>query len=105
MVAKIREDGPDEGKKKIVVQASGDGGYDEWLASLKGDRAPYSLLRLITGDRESKRFKFVIILWFGPSLGMVSTRSKLQSMVCCDVHKVLSASERAGKMYSILLQP
>ena len=87
MVVKIRDDGPDigksgdatnwatfgyEGKKKIVVQASGDGGYDEWLASLKDDQAQYSLLRLITGDRESKRVKFVMILWLGPNLGMVS---------------------------------
>lgn len=69
--------------QKIVPKAKGaapidgrtdqiDGsGVDEWLANLNDDEVQFSLLKMTMGDRESKRPKFVMVTWIGPSVGVM----------------------------------
>jgi len=58
-----------EGNNKIVKQAAGAGGLDELKAELKEDQVQYGYLRVVSGDSESKRAKFVFISWVGERVG------------------------------------
>ena len=46
-------------------------GVDEWLAGLNDDEVQFSLVKMTMGDRESKRPKFVLVTWIGPSVGVM----------------------------------
>eukprot|EP00026_Physarum_polycephalum_P017821 Phypoly_transcript_19170.p1 GENE.Phypoly_transcript_19170~~Phypoly_transcript_19170.p1 ORF type:complete len:146 (+),score=22.88 Phypoly_transcript_19170:96-533(+) len=58
-----------EGNSKIVVQGSGTGGLEELKGSLQDDQVQYGYLRVVSGDSESKRAKFVFISWVGERVG------------------------------------
>ena len=72
-----------EGRDKIVPVGKGAGpidgrtdqidgaGVDEWLSHLKDDEVQFSLLKMTMGNRESKRPKFVMVSWIGPSVGIM----------------------------------
>lgn len=72
-----------EGRDKIVPQSCGemaidgrtDGeggpGIDEFLANLKDDEVQFGMIKFTMGDRESKRPKFVMVAWIGPSVGVM----------------------------------
>jgi len=49
----------------IVVQGKGSGDLEELKGSLAEDQVQYGYLRVISGDSESKRAKFVFISWVG----------------------------------------
>jgi len=61
---------------KIVFQEKGTGGIDELVAKFQDDQAQYAFLRVISGDSESKRTKFVFISWCGPNVGALK-RAKM----------------------------
>jgi len=50
---------------KIVVQATGSGGFNELKDKFKDDECQYAFVRFVTGDEESKRSKFVLLTWGG----------------------------------------
>ena len=54
---------------KIVVQATGSSGWEEFVAAFKDDEAQYGFYRFITGDSESKRAKFLFVSWVGANVG------------------------------------
>ncbi len=58
-----------EGNNKIVVQGSGSGGLEELKGILQDDQVHYGYLRVVSGDSESKRAKFVFISWVGEKVG------------------------------------
>lgn len=72
-----------EGRDKIVPECEGEGhidgrtdgeggpGIDEWHAHLKDDEVQFTLIKFIMGDRESKRPKFILVTWIGPSVGVM----------------------------------
>jgi len=49
----------------IQVQGKGSGDLDELKGTLAEDQVQYGYLRVISGDAESKRAKFVFISWVG----------------------------------------
>jgi hypothetical protein len=53
---------------KIVVQATGSGGFGEFQAVFKDDQCQFGFVRVNTGDNESKRAKFVFVSWVGVSV-------------------------------------
>ncbi|MDP2436304.1 MAG: hypothetical protein Q8P67_11210, partial [archaeon] len=50
----------------VVFQASGTGGFHEFIDNISDSKIQYGLLRLIQGDQESRRVKFVFVRWVGP---------------------------------------
>uniref|UniRef100_A0A7S4BJE2 ADF-H domain-containing protein n=1 Tax=Chrysotila carterae TaxID=13221 RepID=A0A7S4BJE2_CHRCT len=76
-IADVRSDATDtawclfgyEGKSKIVFERKGSGGVDEMVAALDDAKVSYCLLRVVSGDQESKRVKFVFIAYVGPNVG------------------------------------
>jgi len=58
-----------EGNTKIVKVGSGSGGLEELKAVLADDQVQYGYLRVVSGDSESKRAKFVFISWVGEKVG------------------------------------
>lgn len=56
-------------KTKIGVQGTGSGGHAELVSHFADDKVLYALLRLLDGDAESRRTKFVFITWVGASVG------------------------------------
>ena len=68
-----------EGRDKIVPQTKGTApidtehseGFDEWHAALKEDEVQFSLVRVVMGDRESKRPKFVFVSWVGSTVSVM----------------------------------
>mmetsp|Transcript_23211 Transcript_23211/g.47375 ORF Transcript_23211/g.47375 Transcript_23211/m.47375 type:complete len:234 (+) Transcript_23211:145-846(+) len=68
-----------EGKNKLVFAAKGSGGFSEFQSSLADDQCTWAFLRVIAGDQESKRAKFVLVQYNGPSLGgMAKSRAGIQ---------------------------
>jgi hypothetical protein len=61
-----------EGKEKIKVTNSGNGNFDEFKASLSDDRISFGFFRMISGDQESKRVKFVFYLFVGSSANVMA---------------------------------
>jgi len=49
----------------IKVQGKGSGDVEELKALLQDDQSQFGYLRVISGDNESKRAKFVFISWVG----------------------------------------
>jgi len=68
-----------EGRGPITLISKGEGGRTELLDNLPDDKAIFALLRLVTGDQESKRAKFIFITWIGPSTGVMA-RAKAPTM-------------------------
>eukprot|EP01133_Synstelium_polycarpum_P004282 gene4282-5000_t len=60
----------------IVLQNQGTGGLSELAACFQDDQAQYAYLRVISGDSESKRAKFVFISWCGVGVGALK-RAKM----------------------------
>jgi hypothetical protein len=75
---------------KIVSQGKGEGGLAELVEQFADDQAQYAYLRVVSGDSESKRTKFVFISWCGPSVGALK-RAKM-SVHKADVKKVIKVS-------------
>lgn len=61
-------------KAQIDVGSSGSEGFDEFKAYLqdKSDQAVFGFLRLISGDQESRRVKFVFFVFLGTNLGAMA---------------------------------
>jgi len=62
-------------KKKIVVQATGSGDWNEFTSHLKDNEAQFGFVRfLIPADRDSetKRSKFVFVSWVGTGVGRLA---------------------------------
>ena len=63
------------GKSKIVPRVKGSGeaeGYwEEFRAHLSEDQLLFALVRIIMGDAESRRPKFVFIIWLGRNVGVL----------------------------------
>jgi len=59
-------------QKKIVLYATGQGGWDEFTATLKDDCCQFGFIRVNTGDEESKRSKFVFVSWVGQKVGALA---------------------------------
>jgi len=53
----------------LVVQGKGSGGVEELKQLLAEDQCQFGYLRVISGDSESKRVKFVFISWVGERVG------------------------------------
>jgi len=65
-----------EGNAKIVLQGKGSGGVSELVGNFKDDQAQYAYVRVVSGDSESRRTKFVFVSWCGPSVGALK-RAKM----------------------------
>eukprot|EP01114_Cavostelium_apophysatum_P016869 TRINITY_DN488_c0_g1_i1.p2 TRINITY_DN488_c0_g1~~TRINITY_DN488_c0_g1_i1.p2 ORF type:complete len:168 (-),score=50.60 TRINITY_DN488_c0_g1_i1:132-569(-) len=76
-----------EGNTKIVLKGKGTGGVSEMAQQLGEDEAAYGYLRIITGDNESRRTKFVFLSWCGPNVGALK-RAKM-SVHKADIKKIL----------------
>lgn len=75
-----------DGPKKIKMLGSGSGGFDEFRSQLRDDSCSWGYLRfcehqfalsnssnrLLSGDQESKRVKFVFVVWAGQSVGAMA---------------------------------
>mmetsp|Transcript_811 Transcript_811/g.986 ORF Transcript_811/g.986 Transcript_811/m.986 type:complete len:228 (+) Transcript_811:110-793(+) len=76
-----------EGKAKLMVGGKGSGGFAEFKAYLPDDQCTWGFLRVMGGDQESKRPKFVMVQYNGPSLaGMAKSRAGSQKP---DVEKIM----------------
>lgn len=53
----------------VGLTASGTGGLSELVSNLREDACQYGYLRVISGDTESRRAKFVFISWVGDKVG------------------------------------
>lgn len=51
----------------VVFEGSGSGGFDEFIDHISEGKIQFALLRLIQGDQESRRVKFVFVRWVGPA--------------------------------------
>lgn len=68
-----------EGKAKLLVGGKGSGGFEEFRAYLPDDQCTWAFLRMMAGDQESRRPKFVFIQYNGPNLaGMAKSRAGAQ---------------------------
>mmetsp|Transcript_47633 Transcript_47633/g.113403 ORF Transcript_47633/g.113403 Transcript_47633/m.113403 type:complete len:221 (-) Transcript_47633:21-683(-) len=68
-----------EGKNKLVLRNTGSAGFAEFKESCPDDQCTWAFLRMTAGDQESKRAKFVVIQYNGPSLGgMAKSRAGVQ---------------------------
>ncbi|GAM16930.1 hypothetical protein SAMD00019534_001050 [Acytostelium subglobosum LB1] len=65
-----------EGASNIVLQGKGTGGLAELVGNFAADQCQYAYLRVLSGDEESKRAKFVFISWCGESVGALK-RAKM----------------------------
>jgi Cofilin/tropomyosin-type actin-binding protein/SAM domain (Sterile alpha motif) len=85
VVARVRDDKSDtdwvlffydKASGQALYDSSGSGGYDDMVEHISPSKVQYGLLRLLQGDRESRRVKFVFVRWVGPSVPtMVKARS------------------------------
>jgi hypothetical protein len=68
-----------DGPNKVVLQQKGSGALSEAFQHLDDSQAHFVYGRVISGDEESKRTKFVFISWAGPGLSALK-RAKLSGM-------------------------
>jgi hypothetical protein len=71
----------------VTLTSSGTGGLSELVSLLKEDQCQYGYLRVISGDSESRRAKFVFISWVGEKVGALK-RAKT-SVQKAEVKKVI----------------
>ena len=75
-----------EGRDKIVPQGHGElpidgrseemggeghAGMAEFKEHLKDDEVQFAMLKMVMGDRESRRPKFIFVTWIGGSVGVM----------------------------------
>jgi len=60
------------GPKKISLQATGSGDFNEFASKFDDRQAQFGYLRVTTGDSESKRAKFVFVSWVGTGVGALA---------------------------------
>jgi len=89
---------------KLVLQADGTDGLDGLVKNLAEDQVQYAYLRVVAGDNESKRSKFVFISWVGEKVTALK-RAKV-SVHKADVKKTLRdfAVEIHGEHHSELTE-
>jgi len=61
---------------KIVLSGQGEGELSDLTSQFQDDQVQYGYAKVITGDSESKRTKFVFISWCGEKVGALK-RAKL----------------------------
>jgi len=61
-----------QGNNKIVCQATGSGDFSEFVEKFEDNQAQFGFVRVISGDSESKRAKFVFISWVGTGVGALA---------------------------------
>jgi len=71
------------------VQGKGAGGVEELKALLEEDQCQYAYIRVISGDAESKRSKFVFLSWVGERVSPLK-RAKV-SVHKANVKKVIQS--------------
>lgn len=59
-----------------MLQDKGTGGLEELASRFADDQAQYAYIRVISGDQESRRTKFVFVSWCGESVGALK-RAKM----------------------------
>eukprot|EP01133_Synstelium_polycarpum_P005707 gene5707-6592_t len=57
-----------DGAKKIVVSSSGSGDLEELKTHLCADAVNYGYVKIMSGDEESKRSKFLLLTFVGESV-------------------------------------
>ncbi|TDL18743.1 actin depolymerizing protein [Rickenella mellea] len=73
---------------KLVLTQTGTGGLAELQGALDDGKASYAYVRVeYANDKESKRNKFILVVWIGPSC-KVMRKAKI-SVHAADVKKVL----------------
>ena len=81
------------GKVKIAPRCKGTGEADEYwpefLSHLSDDEILFGLVRVVMGDSESRRPKFILVVWLGSNVGVMK-RAPV-GMQKGDVKKVLGA--------------
>jgi hypothetical protein len=70
---------------KVVFVGQGEGGITEMKEHLKDDKPQFGYVRVVSGDSESKRTKFVFVSWAGEKVGALK-RAKM-SVQKADVKK------------------
>jgi len=75
-----------EGNTKIVLKGKGTGGVKEFAEQLTDTECLYGYLRVISGDAESRRTKFVFVSWCGVEVGALK-RAKM-SVHKADIKKI-----------------
>jgi len=104
-----------EGRDKIVPQKRGSAvidtecgdGIDEWQGALVEDQVQFCLLRVVMGDRESKRPKFVMVSWVGSTVGVMKKakvgihKGSIKEFVG-DIHLELHADDRDQIGYALI---
>ena len=82
-----------EKKGKIVPRCKGTGEAEEYwgefLSHLSDDEILFGLVRIVMGDSESRRPKFILVIWLGSNVGVMK-RAPV-GMQKGDVKKVLGA--------------
>jgi len=64
--------GYDKGSKnKITLQGKGNGEWSEFAAIFEDSQPQYGFVRVISGDQESKRAKFIFVSWIGKHVGVL----------------------------------
>ena len=108
-----------EGRDKIVPVGKGAGpidgrtdqidgaGVDEWLGNLKDDEVQFSLVKMTMGDRESKRPKFVMVSWIGPSVGImkkakVAIHGASVKEFIGQIHCEMTADDKEGLTFDLI---
>ncbi|EGC39504.1 hypothetical protein DICPUDRAFT_45162 [Dictyostelium purpureum] len=77
-----------EGNDKIVLRGSGSGGLSELIPQFDDAERFYAYVRVISGDNESKRPKFVFISFVGANVGALK-RAKV-SVHKASIKKVIT---------------
>lgn len=85
-----------ETKKKVTKIDVGSDGLAGLTDKLEDDKVYYGLVRMLSGDRESKRVKFVFIVWVGDNAGAV-TRGRVT------MHKGDVATKVGVRLLSLVL--
>ncbi|KAF9513174.1 hypothetical protein BS47DRAFT_1317746 [Hydnum rufescens UP504] len=78
-----------EKSDKLKLTATGTGGLEDLKERLSDDDAAFAYVRITyANDKESKRNKFVLVIWIGPQCKIM--RKAKVSVQAADVKKVLS---------------
>lgn len=90
-----------EGKDKIVLQSTGSDGLAGFVANLNDDQCQYGYVRVVVGDAESKRAKFVLCSWCGPNVGILkkagmSVHKASVKEICRDFGVEIHGDDRAA---------
>jgi len=89
------------GKTTIVFQSKGSDGLSGFVNALADDECQYGYVRVIVGDAESRRKKFVLCSWCGPNVGILkkagmSVHKASVKDVCRDFSIEVHGDDRAA---------